>query len=89
MISFLSFITAVIARFCCIFIILIEEGEWWKRSCKTMAEHPVGCERHSLDDGDVIDECICDIDLCNKDMGPATDTTTPITSSTTEGILMH
>jgi hypothetical protein len=57
----------------------------WRRDCKHReATEPLGCIEHKWRDGEiVVDECICNGDFCNTEMGPIPETTTPITTSTT------
>ena len=56
-----------------------EEEHWW-RGCKILPENSeVGCTEHSFNhDGHeyLVDECVCDHDLCNKEMQPIPETTT-------------
>ena len=61
-------------------------GLLWRRNCKIKGTRTIGCERHNLDgSGRLVDECICDTDLCNRDMGPIPDVTSTTVSTTTEG----
>ena len=57
--------------------------EFWWRGCKPKHEEPLICSEHKYQyhDRDVyIDECLCDTDLCNKDMAPLVTTTPGITN---------
>ena len=46
----------------------------------------IGCSEHKFgESGEVVDECICDTELCNKEMGPIPETTTTSPTTTTEG----
>ena len=60
--------------------------EIWRRNCKHKSnEEHVGCSEHKWMGGIIlVDECICEGDLCNGDMGPytSTSTTAPTTSKT-------
>ena len=61
-----------------------EEGETkWSRDCTHNVNKTVGCQKRSWShDGQetLIDECICDKDLCNKDMEAITSTTSKTTT---------
>ena len=58
------------------------EDHWW-RGCKPRHGDPLTCTEHTrqFHDHDIIfDDCVCDTDLCNKNMGPLV-STTPSNSS--------
>ena len=60
-------------------------GELWWRSCKAKHNDQLLCTEHKsmFNDHEVIkDECLCDTDECNRDIGPIV---TPTTSTTTIG----
>ena len=57
---------------------------WWRRDCAPKGEEPLGCTEHKFHDTErVVDECICDTNLCNREMGPISTTTAPTTTTTT------
>ena len=68
-----------------------EQPSKWRRACKYESVVNQGCSQHDFGiNGKVIvvDECICDTDECNKEMGPI-ETSTPETT-TNKGIVdMH
>ena len=46
-----------------------------------------GCTEHKFhDSGNVVDECICDTNLCNREMGQISTSTSPTTITTTNGL---
>ena len=52
----------------------------WQRGCKIMVNQTIGCSQHKwFHDGkeQTVDECICKNNLCNKDIQPIPETTTP------------
>ena len=57
--------------------------EIWRRNCKHKSnEEQVGCSEHKWMGGMIlVDECICEGDLCNGDMGPYTSTSTTASTS--------
>ena len=57
--------------------------EIWRRNCKHKSnEEQVGCSEHKWMGGIIlVDECICEGDLCNGDMGPYTSTSTTASTS--------
>ena len=58
--------------------------EHYRRGCKTLHDETLGCSEHKWShDGEEmdVDECICDSDLCNKDMGPIETTSTEKTTT--------
>ena len=60
--------------------------EVWRRDCYG-GDLGLGCtqRRHEIT-GELIDECICDKGLCNAEMGPISETTTPKVTTTSTGI---
>ena len=53
------------------------EDFWW-RGCMPRHETPLTCAEHKLEYHDrevIIDQCVCDTALCNKDMGQLVSTT--------------
>ena len=62
-----------------------EEGETkWSRDCTHNVNKTIGCQKRSWPhDGQetIIDECICDKDLCNKDMEAITSSTAKTTTT--------
>ena len=72
-----------------IIIILAEEPEKWRRDCKYTSVVNLGCHQHELGlygKTIVVDECICNIDECNRQMGPI-ETTSHSPETTTKGNL--
>ena len=72
---------------CTCFAVMEDKStEIWRRNCKHKSnEEHVGCSEHKWMGGIIlVDECICEGDLCNGDMGPYTSTskTAPTTSKT-------
>ena len=59
----------------------------WRRDCKMQYQEKIGCTEHPMIDhpGVVVDECICDYNFCNTEMGPIPETTTTTKTTTTEG----
>ena len=61
--------------------------EKWRRNCKVVKSSTIfGCSQHDFGvNGNVIvvDECVCDTDLCNKIMGPIPETTSTTQTTTT------
>ena len=57
----------------------------WQRGCKPLGDETLGCSEHEFShDGQeiTVDECICNSNLCNNEMGPMETSTTPkITTS--------
>ena len=76
------------------FYILVENGtehpsdtSKWRRGCKYESVVNYGCRQHDFGiNGKVliVDECVCDSDECNREMGPI-ETSTPKTT-TNKGI---
>ena len=63
--------------------------ERWGRGCEPREDHALGCEEHTWhESGTTVDECRCDTNLCNKEMGPIPETTTSTSTSTSEGIFV-
>ena len=60
-------------------------AEVWKRNCKHREENEqLGCTQHKWMGGVIlVDECICEVDLCNGVMGPIPESTTTTKSTTT------
>ena len=60
-----------------------KSSEIWRRNCKHKSdEEQVGCSEHKWMGGIMlVDECICEGDLCNRDMGPYTSTSTTASTS--------
>ena len=61
------------------------EDHWW-RGCKLDLDKVMGCSQHDFThDGQtyVVDECVCDTPLCNKEMQPIPETTTKLNPETT------
>ena len=61
------------------------EGEpiWW-RGCKPLINETNGCTEHKWFHNEkemTVDECICDTDLCNTEMGPIVSTSTEKTTT--------
>ena len=60
------------------------EEHWW-RGCKSDHGEHLGCTQHQFyhhDHEELVDECVCQEALCNREMGPI-ETTTPVPSTTT------
>ena len=68
-----------------------QESHWW-RGCKTLTEGAkLECTEHKFVHHEheyLVDECVCDEDLCNAKMDPIPQTSTsPLTTiTTTEGV---
>ena len=76
-------------NFCLVVHEELTEDHWW-RGCKVNINHTIGCSQHKFLHHDVeylVDECVCDTELCNKDMDPIPETTsTPKITTTSKGI---
>ena len=54
-------------------------------------EHKTGCYQHDFSHHDheyLVDECVCDTELCNKDMQPIETSTTAKTTTSLGNILV-
>ena len=61
----------------------ISDERWW-RGCKPNLDHTIGCSEHQFPHHDheyTVDECVCDTELCNKEMGPLPTSTTSKTTT--------
>ena len=59
----------------------VSDEHWW-RGCKM--RDSIGCSEHKWlhhDHEYLVDECVCDTELCNKDMQPIPSSTTVKTST--------
>ena len=71
------------------FFVVPEEGEEpkWVRDCKHDIDNTLGCSQHKwMHDGHetLVDECVCNTDLCNREMQPIPDTTSTTPTTTTD-----
>ena len=60
--------------------------EKYHRDCMVMVNQSIGCSEHTvklLNREIVVDVCLCNTDLCNKEMGPMPETTSTAKSTTT------
>ena len=56
----------------------------WRRDCRPKDGDSMGCTEHKYHGSDiVVDECMCDTSLCNREMGPIPTSTSPTTITTT------
>ena len=56
----------------------------WRRDCGPKDGNSMGCTEHKYHGSDIIvDECMCDTSLCNREMGPIPTSTLPTTMTTT------
>ena len=66
-----------------------EDSTWW-RGCKVLNNQTLGCSEHKWFPPDgpavLVDECVCDKNLCNQDIGPIPETTSTVKTTTTNGI---
>ena len=65
----------------------VSDEHWW-RGCKM--RDSIGCSEHKWlhhDHEYLVDECVCDTELCNKDMQPIPSSTT-VKSTTPSGKLL-
>ena len=61
----------------------------WRRGCKMLIDQKLGCSQRTWShDGKetLIDECVCENNLCNAEMSPIPETTSTTKSTTTDGI---
>ena len=68
----------------------VADDHWW-RGCKPNHDEPLGCSEHNFphDGYDVlVDECVCDTDMCNTEMGPIPTVTSTTTTTTPQGMLI-
>ena len=56
----------------------------WRRDCRPKDGDSMGCTEHKYHGSEiVVDECMCDTSLCNREMGPIPTSTSPTTITTT------
>ena len=63
------------------------DHETWWRGCKVLINQTLGCSEHKWYHGGVemlVDECICDKNLCNQKI--ELETTSTIKTTTAQGI---
>ena len=76
-----------ISHYCLTLIFSVDsiKGNFWWRGCKAKHEELLICTEHKISHNDreiTYDECLCDTNECNREMGPIV---TPTTSTTTLG----
>ena len=76
----------IVIYYCKTFFVVPEEGEEpkWVRDCKHDIDNTLGCSQHKwMHDGHetLVDECVCNTDLCNREMESTTKWTTPTTTT--------
>ena len=65
------------------------DDHWW-RGCKPDHGEPLGCTQHNFehhDHDELVDECVCKEELCNREMGPI-ETSTSVSTTTIKGNLL-
>ena len=56
----------------------------WRRDCRPKDGDSMGCTEHKYHGSEiVVDECLCDTSLCNREMGPIPTSTSPTAITTT------
>ena len=68
---------------------LVEEDEKWQRGCKMLINQTLGCSQHKWfhdDKETVVDECVCNTNLCNEEMDPIPDKTSTKKPTSPDGI---